>query len=154
MRTRTKIAVGVIAVVAMAFAGVAWYLDRTAGQAEVREITERVAVAISAGDRSLLAAEPMFQAHPETVEWLLKKGPGLAGGYRVSSQRNGDNGYQLFDLDLVTHVGVITTPSGKITLGFRRNPDGNGLKFVTAAGSSMSSVGSEGTGGEIEVGDR
>jgi hypothetical protein len=135
MRKRARLVLAAVTGAAVVVS-VAWvYRARTAGRAEVRTVTERVAAAMAAGDRAALAADPALHEHPDTAEWLAAHGPALAAGYRVSVQRNGANGYQLLDLDTVSHVGLIETQAGKIMLGFWRDPDG-GLRFVTAAASS------------------
>jgi hypothetical protein len=152
MRTRTRIVLASVAGAAVAVAGIAVYRARTAGQADVREVTERVAGAMAAGDRAALAAEPALRGRPGTVDWLAARGPALAGGYRVSVQRNGANGYLFMDLDLVSHVGLIETPAGTIGLGFWRDPDGGGLTFVTAA-ASTSPAPADRAGGDMRVGD-
>ena len=135
MRTRARTAVGVLAVAGVTAVGVAVYRARTAGHAEVHAITERAAVAMAAGDRAALSADPKFQNHPGTVDWLVAHGPALAVGYRVSVQRNGANSYRLMSPDVVSHVGQIETAVGTISLGFWRDPDGGRLTFVTAAAS-------------------
>jgi hypothetical protein len=136
MRTRARIAVGVLAVAGVTPVGVAVYRARTAGHAEVHAITERVAAAMAAGDRPALAADPALQGHPGTVDWLVSLGPELTAGYRVSVQRNGANGYRLMSPDVVSHVGRIETAVGTVSLGFWRDPDGGRLTFVVAAAST------------------
>jgi len=152
MRMRTRIVLAGITVAAVAVIGAAVYRARTAGHAEVRAITERLAAAMATGDRAALAADPTLQGHPGTVDWLVERGPALAAGYRVSVQRNGANGYQLMDLDVVSHVGRIEMPAGAISLGFWRDPDGGGLKFVTAAGSTVAAPHEGPGGGQLRVG--
>ena len=151
MRTRALI---VLVVVAVAAAVGAVYRVRTAGHAEVRAITERVAAAMAAGDRAALAAEPALQGRPESADWLAARGPVLADGYRVSVRRNGADGYRLMSLDDVSHLGVIESPHGTVSLGFWCDPTSGELAFVTASGSSRGSA--EGTGpggGQIRVGN-
>lgn len=151
MRTRTRI---VLAVLAVAGAAGVVYRVRTAGDAEVREITERVAAAMAAGDRAALAAEPTLQRYPGTVEWLALHGPTLADGYRVSVRHNGDDGYQFMSLDDVSHLGVIESPHGTVHLGFWHDPVGGELSFVAISGPSRVSAGEAGpAGGRSRVGD-
>src|SRR5262245_51596248 len=152
MRTRWKIAALVIAVVTLAIGVVVIYRQRTAGHDEVRIITERVAAAMAVGDRAALVAEPHLIGRTDTVDWLMARGPLLTSGYQVYVQRNGANGYQLLDLQTISHVGVIETPAGKVSLGFWRDPEGGGLKFVTAASSHWVSPSRKATGGEIRLG--
>ena len=151
MRSRTRIAIGLFALGAAVVAGAMVYRVRTAGHAEVRDITERVAAAMATGDRAALAMDPALRDHPDTVDWLADHGPALAAGYRVSVQRNGANGYQLLDRDVVSHVGRIETPGGTVSLGFRRDPEG-GLTFVTAASTGPVAVPPGPGGGQIRVG--
>jgi hypothetical protein len=153
MRMRALLVLTGLTVVTGVVTAVVVYRTRDAGHAEVRDITERVAAAMAAGDREALAADPALHGHPETATWLAAQGPVLARGYRVSVQRNGDNGYQLLDLDVVSHVGRIETPAGTFSLGFRRDPDSGGLTFVTAA-SQVWVSGSGDAGGDIRVGER
>ncbi len=148
MRTQARIVVLFFAAVA-AIAGVAVYRMRTAGHAEVRDITERVASAMAANDRAALMAEPAFQDHPGTADWLAAHGPSLIAGYRVFVQRNGRNGYQLLSLNAVSHVGIIKTPTGTVGLGFRRDPDGGKLTFVTASASGLAPAPAGQAGGGI-----
>src|SRR5262245_17288380 len=152
MRTRTRLLLTSMTVAAAVVAGVAVYRARTAGYAEVREITERVAAAMAAGDQAALAADPALQGHPGTADWLAAHGPALGSGYRVTVQRNGANGYRLMELNVVSHVGLIETPAGNVSLGFWRDPDGGGLTFVTAAASTMPAAASGPDGPEIRVG--
>lgn len=153
MRTRTRLVLAGLTVVTGVVTAVVVYQTRAAGHAEVRAITERVASAMAAGDRDTLAADPALHGHPETATWLAAHGPIQARGYRVSVQRNGDNGYQLLDLDLVSHVGRIETLAGTVTLGFRWDADSGGLTFVTAAAQVLES-GSGSSGGDIRFGER
>src|SRR5262245_6131460 len=152
MRKGTRLVLAGAIAAAAVVAGVAVHRARTAGHAEVRQITERVAAAMAAGDRAALAADPAMQSHPGMADWLAAHGAALNSGYRVTVQRNGANGYQLMDLNVVSHVGLIETPAGQVSLGFWRDPDGGGLAFVTAAASTGPVVAPGPSGGEIRVG--
>jgi hypothetical protein len=152
MRRWARLVLAGVTAAAVAVTGVWLYQARTAGHAEVRAITERLAAAMAAGDRKALAADPALQGHPDTADWLAARGPALAAGYRVTVQRNGANGYQLLELDVVSHVGLIETPAGTISLGFWRDPDGGGLRFVTASASTLADAPAAPAGGEIGAG--
>jgi uncharacterized membrane protein len=130
--TRTKVLAAIASVLAIV-AVVAAYRVLTAGRAEARDITERIAAAMAAGDRDTLASEPTLCEHQGTADWLATRGPALANGYRISVRRNGAGGFQLMPLEMVSHIGVIHTAAGDISLGFWLDPSDGNLKFVTAA---------------------
>jgi hypothetical protein len=134
MRTRVWITIAAFIVGAVAFAGVTMYRIRMVGYEDVRVVTERVAAAMVVGDRAALAADPALSGHQGTVEFLVARRGFLTAGYRVSVQCNGDDGYHIMSDDLVSHVGKIETPTGRIIfLGFWRNSTTGVLTFVTAA---------------------
>jgi hypothetical protein len=152
MRKRARLVLAAV-IGSAVVVSVAWvYRARTVGHAEVRTVTDRVAAAMAAGDTVALAADPALQDHPDTAKWLAARGPALAAGYRVSVQRNGANGYQLLDLETVSHVGVIETPAGTITLGVWRDPGGGDIRIVTAAESTRIAAPADPATGEIRVG--
>ncbi len=152
-RSRTRIIAGAVAVVGITLVAVVVYRERTVGNAEVRDITERVAAAMATGNRAALSAEPALQSHQATVNWLLSKGPVLAGGYRVYVQRNGENGLSLLDSNTISHIGVIEVPAGRVTLGFWRDPESGVLTYVTSASTLMVSPAAPETPGEIPQGN-
>jgi len=154
MRARKIAMFGVIAVVITATIVFVVYRKRAVENAEVQLITDRIAAAIAAGDRSALEAEPTLQNRDTTIDWLIAKKVDLAGGYRVRVQRNGENGYQLMDTSIVTHVGVIEIGNGEVSLGFRRDPETAKLEFVTCAATSWITSSSNDAGGEIRIGSR
>jgi hypothetical protein len=150
MRTRGRIALGVVVAAALACIGVAVYRDQTAGYAEVQEITERMAAAMVAGDCVTLAAESVLEGRPDTVDWLVAKGPYLSRGYWITVHRNGHSGHLLLDVDQVSHIGIIWNPNGNITLGFWRDPKEGRLTFVTSA-AELKPLASGARGGRINL---
>lgn len=135
MRVRNWVISGVAVTLAALVAVIVVYRVRTAGYAEIQEVTERVATAMAAGDWEAIRTEPIFRDHPQTVDWLVARSQALATGYQVSVLRNGD-GHQVLSLDNVSHLGVINTPTDDIYLGFWRDPAGGELRFVTATWNS------------------
>jgi hypothetical protein len=126
-----------LAVLGSGLAVLVYWFWPSAGEREVRAVTERVAGAMARGDRAALANEPCFRENPGTTGSLLRYGPALARGYRITVGRNGMDGHSLMSDDLVTHLGEIKTASGTLTLGFRHDRDSGQLKFVTASFSGF-----------------
>jgi hypothetical protein len=128
-------AIGAAAVVCLAVAAFGYARWRTAGREEIQAVTERVAAAAARAERDTLAAEPLLQNHPGTVDFLLRHGPALAAGYRVAVRRNGADGYHLLSGE-VTHLGRIKSASGTLHLGFRYDRESGRLEFVVASFST------------------
>ena len=133
MRTRI---IAVLVVCLVAAVAVVWFCWQTAGHAEMRAITERVAAAAACGDREALLTEPILHDVPGTVDFLLGQGPALANGYRVTVCENGADGYRLLP-SVVTHLGRIKTSSGTVDLGFRYDRGSARLEFVLASFTSI-----------------
>lgn len=132
MRTRV-ISSGVILALCGLVAVVLYYRWSRGGYEEMQTVTERVAMAIARADREALVDEPFFQDRSGTVDWLLKRSPGLAEGYEVRVRRNGAGGYHLMSEEIVTHLGEIRTPSGTLRLGYFYDRETGRLEFVTAS---------------------
>ncbi len=134
---RSRIGIVIAASVVIVAGAIVFYQRRTAGDADVRAATERIAAAIARGDRESLAGESFLRDHPDTVAWLMQHGPAISEGYRVSVKRNGADGYQLLSLADISHLGVIETARVTVRLGFRYEPDTNRLVFVTASAGTF-----------------
>src|SRR5258708_6285487 len=102
---------------------------RTAGDAEVRAVTERGAAAAGRGDSEALVKESVLQGRPDTVARLIQYGSVLADGYQVTVKRNGADGYQLLSPADISHLAVIETASGNVRLGFLYDPEDGRLEF-------------------------
>jgi hypothetical protein len=99
MVVETRKALKITILLAVAAMGIiVFYRWRTAGNAEIQVITQRIAIAIQSNDRDALLHDPVLAGHEGTVDWLLRFHPDLANGYRVSVLKNGD-GYTLLEED-------------------------------------------------------
>jgi hypothetical protein len=128
--------IGIAALVGLTAAAAVTYARwRTAGREEMQSATERVAAAAARSDCDPLAADPLFKNRSGTVDFLLRHGPALAGGYQVTVCRNGADGCLLMP-NFVTHLGQIKTASGTLYLGFRYDRASGLLEFVTASFST------------------
>ena len=132
---RARIGIVIAASTMIVVGAIVFYQQRTAGDADVRVTTERVAAALARGDRESLAREPLLQNYPDTRNWLLQQGP--IGDYRVVVRRNGANRHQLLSSADVSHLGVIETASGVVCLGFWYDRESRQLRFVTASRSAL-----------------
>jgi len=125
--------IGIAAIIGLTAATAVTYAKwRTTGREEMQATTERVAAAAARSDGDALAAEPLLQNRSGTVDFLLRHGPALAGGYRVTVSRNGADGYHLLP-NFVTHLGQIKTASGTLYLGYCYDRASGRLEFVTAS---------------------
>jgi hypothetical protein len=139
LRSRVSRAILLLALATfVATVAVWWHERQTAGAAEVQAVTVRMADAVERGDVAALTAEPHLDGHSYTVNWLLSHRAALGSGYRVEVQRNGDGGYQLLSLDLVTHIVLVRAAGGELRLGFRYDRASGRLEFVTASSSTLS----------------
>lgn len=135
---RIRIAAVAITAITVAVAAVWYYSRRTAGYDQMQSATERIAGAVARSDREALAAEPLLQGREETISWFLQSNPDFANGYRVTVGRNGMGGFTLMSPEILTHLGVIETPSRHtLALGFRYDRSTNRLEFVTASRTSF-----------------
>jgi hypothetical protein len=125
--------VATVALVTLTVLGLNSYHRRTAGLAEVREVTQRVVFAVARGDRAALTSDPLLHGHLDTVAWLLRHRPALAGRYRVTACRNGAGGHWQLPAHAVSHLGFVSTASGDLLLGFLYDRRTGEVEFVTAS---------------------
>jgi hypothetical protein len=134
MSKRGRVVGAVAALLAAGLLLLGWARWRNAGKEEARAAAERLAAAVADYDREALSADPLLRDRPEAVDALLRyRDAFYQAGYQVTALRNGEGGRRMEPSDVVTHLGVVGTPSGEVWLGFRYDLWGGRLEYISVA---------------------